>query len=170
MFNEVDTDKSNIITAEEFMKFWKGVRAAGYSDQEIQDEMEELTDGNTWVDWNDGRSINTKHETFPKRPWLCRLSKKCWHKCEELFKKMDGNGNMVVTRNEAERLFKNGFSKISTNAMFNEIDVDHNDGITAKEFMKFWVQVKAHGYKEALIMEEIDNLLQGGAWVDWNDG
>jgi len=170
MFNEVDTDHSDVISADEFMKFWKGVRVAGYSDQEIQDEMDELIEGNAWVDWNDGRNVNTKHATFPKRPWLCRLSKKAWMKCEELFVKMDGNGNMVISKNEGERLFTNGFSKISTNAMFNELDVDQNGSITAKEFMKFWVNVKGSGYKESLIIEEIENLLQGGAWVDWNDG
>merc|ERR1719296_137611 len=54
--------------------------------------------------------------------------------------------------------------------MFNEVDVDGSGAITSEEFIAFWVHVRKNGYKEQEIIDELDELLEGGAWVDWKDG
>jgi len=36
--------------------------------------------------------------------------------------------------------------------------------------MEFWVQVRSNGYKDKDIINELDNMLAGGCWVDWDDG
>merc|ERR1711964_826614 len=109
-----------------------------------------------------------KPADFPRRPWLCRISKKLWAKCETLFHKIDRNDDFVITEDEAHHFFQGSFKNVSVKAMFNEIDVEHHHGqITPKAFMDFWIQVKASGYKEKDILEELDGLLEGGPWVDW---
>lgn len=179
MFNEVDVDDSGAITAEEFVDFWVHVRKMGYKESQILEEIEELLLGEAWVDWKDGRNTTKSQHAMgmPKRPMLCKLSAKCWSKCAKLFEMMDFDHSYVVTREKAARHFASrkthsagDFTILSVEAMFNEIDQNHHGQITAKEFMKFWVQVKAAGYKEKDIMEELDNLMEGEPWVDWKDG
>jgi len=172
MFNEVDVDGSGAITADEFVNFWIHVRKNGYKEQDVLDEVEELLLGGAWVDWKDGRDTSKSAHSagFPKRPMLCRLSQKCWDKCALLFEKMDTDHTYIVTREKANKHFKGTFKKMSVDAMFNEIDQNHHGQITAKEFMKFWIQVKSSGYKEKDMLEELDNIISGDCWVDWKDG
>eukprot|EP00927_Polykrikos_kofoidii_P065171 TRINITY_DN60960_c0_g1_i1.p1 TRINITY_DN60960_c0_g1~~TRINITY_DN60960_c0_g1_i1.p1 ORF type:complete len:264 (+),score=56.61 TRINITY_DN60960_c0_g1_i1:98-889(+) len=170
MFNEVDVDGSGAITAQEFMQFWLHIRRNGYSERDIMDEVDQLLEGGAWVDWKDGRDTASSHLSFPNRPLLCRLSAAAWGKCEELFFKMDTDRSCVITHAKAAKHFTGGFGKVSVEAMFNEVDVKSHGQITAKEWMKFWVQVRHSGYKDQDIIEEIQNLIEGGAWVDWKDG
>mmetsp|Transcript_71923 Transcript_71923/g.113987 ORF Transcript_71923/g.113987 Transcript_71923/m.113987 type:complete len:670 (-) Transcript_71923:189-2198(-) len=170
MFNEVDVDRSGAITADEFIAFWSQVLAAGYKEGDILREIDEIMTGAAWVDWKDGRSTaRAPAKKFPKRPILCRLSANIWRKCEQLFRKMDIDGSQVITIGEAAQFFKGAFNEVSAIEMFNRVDVDHHGAITAKEFMNFWVQVKASGYSDKDIEEEIVSLLEGNAWVDWID-
>lgn len=170
MFNEVDVDKSGAITSEEFMDFWMQVRSSGYSEELILEEVEQIMEGGSWVDWKDGRDpqSNKGQVAFPKRPILCRLSRRGWKRLEELFMRMSG-GRMTISRSTAMMFFQGSFSSVSTNAMFNEIDIHNHGCITAQEFMQFWLQVRAHGYRENVILDEVEELLSGGAWVDWRD-
>lgn len=171
MFNEVDVDGSGAIDADEFVAFWIHVRKNGYKEQDIIDELDELLEGGAWVDWKDGRNVNTNSNlSFPKRPMLCRLGQATWNKCRELFEKIDHDSTGFITIEKANKHFTVGFSKMSADAMFKEIDQNHHGQISAKEWMKFWVQVKSSGYKTEDINEELDNLLQGNPWVDWKDG
>mmetsp|Transcript_45621 Transcript_45621/g.108590 ORF Transcript_45621/g.108590 Transcript_45621/m.108590 type:complete len:406 (-) Transcript_45621:238-1455(-) len=107
---------------------------------------------------------------FPKRPIGCKLSAKAWVKLEEFFRKMDLDHSNAVTREEARAFFKGAFATISAEAMFNEVDVDGSGAITAEEFVAFWIQVRKSGYKDQDVLDELDELIQGGAWVDWKDG
>mmetsp|Transcript_39925 Transcript_39925/g.85522 ORF Transcript_39925/g.85522 Transcript_39925/m.85522 type:complete len:426 (+) Transcript_39925:223-1500(+) len=107
---------------------------------------------------------------FPKRPIGCKLSSKCWLKLETLFRLMDEDGSNAVTRDEAKSFFQGAFSNLSVDAMFNEVDTDGSGAITSEEFIKFWLQVRGSGYKEQDILDELDELIEGGAWVDWKDG
>jgi len=142
-----------------------------YKEDDIIEELDEMKKGSAWVDWKDGRDVGAAVAlTFPKRPFMCRLSSKCWKKCEELFRKMDTDGSLRLTREKARKFFTGGFVKVSADAMFNEIDVDGSMVITADEWMQFWVGVKSSGYKEKEILEELEILLEGGAWRDWRDG
>jgi len=170
MFNEVDKDKSGAITSEEFMEFWQGVKKSGYSDPDMADEIDELMKGSTWVDWDDGQSPEAKRAEYPRRPWLGKLSKQVWAKVEALFRKIDAGGNLSINEAKADKFFQGSFTKMSVKAMFNEIDCDHHGLITPTAWIAFWVQVKGSGYKDKDILNELDGLLEGGAWVDWRDG
>jgi len=172
MFNEVDVDRSGAIDSTEFSQFWIHVRKNGYGEQDICDELDELIEGGAWVDWKDGRDaeIVKRPPEFPKRPLMCRISQNCWDACRELFKKIDADGQLTITREKAGAHFRPAFGSISADAMFNEVDQNHHGQITPKEWMKFWVQVKAAGYKEQDILDEIEQLMDGSTWVDWKDG
>eukprot|EP00747_Dinoflagellata_sp_TGD_P144466 gnl/TRDRNA2_/TRDRNA2_176498_c0_seq4.p1 gnl/TRDRNA2_/TRDRNA2_176498_c0~~gnl/TRDRNA2_/TRDRNA2_176498_c0_seq4.p1 ORF type:complete len:237 (+),score=41.43 gnl/TRDRNA2_/TRDRNA2_176498_c0_seq4:59-769(+) len=86
-----------------------------------------------------------------------------------LFRKMDADGNSEVSREDAKQFFQGNFGKLSANAMFNEVDVNNNHVITPAEFLSFWEQVKRSGYSDKDIVHELGELLQGNAWVDWDD-
>eukprot|EP00927_Polykrikos_kofoidii_P052308 TRINITY_DN4609_c0_g1_i2.p1 TRINITY_DN4609_c0_g1~~TRINITY_DN4609_c0_g1_i2.p1 ORF type:complete len:360 (-),score=63.52 TRINITY_DN4609_c0_g1_i2:354-1433(-) len=108
-------------------------------------------------------------KAFPKRPMLSNLSQRTWDKAQELFCKMDSDGTNAVSREEARAFFSGSFQNASVEAMFSEIDVDMSGAITASEFMGFWKQVRSAGYGDKDIMDEMEELMQGGAWVDWKD-
>jgi len=42
--------------------------------------------------------------------------------------------------------------------------------ITFDEWIGFWVNVVAHGYAPDELEEEVEMLLEGNSWVDFNDG
>jgi len=60
--------------------------------------------------------------------------------------------------------------KVSAGAMFNEVDVDGDGGVTMVEWDSFWKNVLKNGYEEAEVLEELDGLIKGEAWVDFDDG
>jgi len=96
------------------------------------------------------------------------LSSELLGKITKLYLKMDRDQNGQLTRKEAKEFFKH-FSEISTNAMFDEVDEDHNDAITMEEFRSFWQQVKDSGYSEEDLSLELDELSLGNAWVNYQD-
>merc|ERR1711862_642750 len=103
------------------------------------------------------------------------LSQEALEKIAAVFHKMDDNGDGTVVREEALSFFKQGgaFAKVSTDAMFNEVDGDTNGEISKDEFTGFWEQVKQNGYSEEDILEELSGLIEGGGqrtWIDWQDG
>ena len=54
--------------------------------------------------------------------------------------------------------------------MFNEVDEDGNAEISWTEFQAFWQNVVGSGYPEDDVLEEVDMMMEGGSWVDFNDG
>lgn len=86
------------------------------------------------------------------------------------FDKLDADGSSEISMEEAIEFWGKGFSKISAAAMFAEVDADGNGSICLDEFMTFWQNVKHSGYTEAEILEELQQLMEGGMWVDWKDG
>merc|ERR1712194_220153 len=96
-----------------------------------QEELGELIEGCTWRDWKDSRDTGAKEVKFPSRPMLCRLSKTCWGKCEDLFYKICGShSELSITIDKAQGFFKGAFGHISADAMFNEIDINHHGVVT----------------------------------------
>mmetsp|Transcript_13507 Transcript_13507/g.19827 ORF Transcript_13507/g.19827 Transcript_13507/m.19827 type:complete len:213 (-) Transcript_13507:83-721(-) len=172
MFNEVDKDGSGAITPEEFVAFWMQIRNAGYKDEDIIAEVEQLMDGQAWVDWKDGTSPTlASRKAFPRRPFFSKMSSKCWKKCEQYFRLLDVEDKGSVSFQNAEAFFQGGFSRVSAEAMFNEVDLLNHGMITAEEWMSFWTQVRSSGYKDKDIQEEIDNMMNTrSSWVDWRDG
>lgn len=64
-----------------------------------------------------------------------------------------------ISRQDAKKFFKGKYGKLSADAMFNEVDTDHSDDITQKEFLEFWTQVRRNGYKEEDLVDEIDAMM-----------
>ena len=63
--------------------------------------------------------------------------------------------------------------------MFNEVDSDGNKEVSLDEWLGFWKNVlsqkkpddpKTPLYTPEDVMEEVEAMLEGGAWVDWLDG
>jgi Ca2+-binding EF-hand superfamily protein len=96
---------------------------------------------------------------------------------KELFDQMDEDKDGKVMLSEAEKFWAAGklgkFGKMSAVAMFNEVDDDANKSISYQEWVSFWANVKnspEHSYPEEEIIEEVQAMLKGEAWRDWDDG
>jgi hypothetical protein len=53
---EVDEDGNGTITWVEFLDFWKNVAANGYSQEDLEEEVQMMMEGGSWVDFDDGRT------------------------------------------------------------------------------------------------------------------
>ena len=118
-------------------------------------------------------------------------------KLKAFFDKMDADSNGEVSKEEAVAFWGKNFAKVNAQSMFNEVDEDGNGNITCAaaargcsrpcvrrsadgalatawcrwpEFRAFWQNVVGSGYSVEDLMEEVDMMLEGGSWVDWNDG
>lgn len=52
-FDQVDIDNDGQITLDEFQRFWQAVKAAGHTEGEIMQELDNITNGESWVGFND---------------------------------------------------------------------------------------------------------------------
>eukprot|EP00438_Fugacium_kawagutii_P017807 Skav208281 [mRNA] locus=scaffold1802:216845:236400:- [translate_table: standard] len=215
-FDEVDEDKSGTISKAEFMGFWDQVRVAGYTNEQILEELEELTNGSDWVNWKDTKDVGMESKTGPQAEYRAvkpkvdateakdepepaakaepaaeaqpaaeaepaakaepaeeqpveQVSEEVSAKLEEMFARIDVDKSNTITKEEALKFFTS-FSKVNTKAFFDEVDDDRNGLIAKEEFMGFWQQVRNSGYKNEEILEELEDLVKGGAWVNWEDG
>lgn len=92
-------------------------------------------------------------------------------KLRELFGKMDKDNDKILSKAEAVEFWGKNFAKINAQAMFNEVDDDHNETISIQEWLEFWRNVVGQAcYSEEDILEEVESMLKGGSWVDWQDG
>mmetsp|Transcript_58056 Transcript_58056/g.155454 ORF Transcript_58056/g.155454 Transcript_58056/m.155454 type:complete len:134 (-) Transcript_58056:83-484(-) len=91
-------------------------------------------------------------------------------KLEELFGKMDLDKSGDINLKEAVSFWGQNFAKVNAAAFFNEVDTNENTSISLPEYIGFWANVKKNGYTEDEILEEVENMLSGGSWVDWKDG
>lgn len=57
MFDEVDTDGDGLITLAEFKRFWEQVLCNGYDENELLSELDDLLEGNSWVNYADDRDV-----------------------------------------------------------------------------------------------------------------
>jgi hypothetical protein len=106
--------------------------------------------------------------TFEKKD--ATLSAELEAKLKTFFDKMDIDGDGNITKEEAIKFWGKNFAKVNANSMFHEVDEDGNQQITVDEFMSFWRNVIASGYPEEDVLEEVDMMMEGGSWVDFNDG
>jgi len=115
------------------------------------------------------RSISSSTNSPPRTPNDSReLSNVLIQKVLRLYGLMDDNANGSITRAEAKMHFRK-FGEVSADAMFNEVDEDGNGEVTLEEFVDFWQQVKRSGYPEDDLSDELDELIEGNAWVDYAD-
>ena len=99
-----------------------------------------------------------------------KLSEDLSKALKELFDKMDIDKDGSVTKDEAIKFWGKNFAKVNATAMFNEVDEDGNGSVDWAEFMSFWKNVVGSGYPEDDLVEEVGMILEGGSWVDFNDG
>ena len=97
------------------------------------------------------------------------LSDALFTKVKTLFDKMDIDCNGVITKEEARRFWGTNFAKVNAQAMFNEVDVDGNATITFAEWVGFWENVISSNYEEDDLLDEIEEIIHGGSWVDFDD-
>ena len=76
----------------------------------------------------------------------------------------------TVEKEEAIAFWKKNFAKVNADAMFNEVDVDKNGSVSKQEWIEFWQNVLASNYSVDDVTEEVDMMMEGGSWVDFNDG
>eukprot|EP00403_Amphidinium_massartii_P034403 CAMPEP_0178436668 /NCGR_PEP_ID=MMETSP0689_2-20121128/34560_1 /TAXON_ID=160604 /ORGANISM="Amphidinium massartii, Strain CS-259" /LENGTH=165 /DNA_ID=CAMNT_0020058775 /DNA_START=232 /DNA_END=729 /DNA_ORIENTATION=+ len=62
LFNEVDHKASDLITWEEFLKFWEQVKRQGYTEAELDVELDELLTGQSWVHHKDSKGMKESHD------------------------------------------------------------------------------------------------------------
>jgi len=180
MFSEVDVDNNGSISGKEFANFWVQVRKSGYSEEDVMEEIEELLKGGHWVDWKDDRDVqqergaktgsksDARNFVVPK-PKRCRLSEQTWSRITALYVKMAGDPNFGVTKKDGLVLWGSAFGMLSAEAMLNDVDADCDGVCTKEEFAKFWNDVSRGGYPEDKIREDVDMILEGGQWVDFQD-
>eukprot|EP00742_Colponemidia_sp_Colp-10_P003318 GILJ01003532.1.p1 GENE.GILJ01003532.1~~GILJ01003532.1.p1 ORF type:complete len:124 (-),score=14.81 GILJ01003532.1:198-569(-) len=96
------------------------------------------------------------------------LSPELEEKIVQFFNKLDTDHSRTLTKDEAINFWKSNYGKINANAMFAQVDFNGDDSITLDEWLNFWRQVKAEGYSEETIHEELDNILNGGSWVGFD--
>jgi len=91
-------------------------------------------------------------------------------KVDTLFSKMDKDGDGMIQEAEAIEFFKK-FAKLNARAMLNEVDTDRNGEATKEEMYDFWANVMSTGnYEVEELEEELDNIIEGNAWTDFDDG
>ncbi|CAK90968.1 unnamed protein product (macronuclear) [Paramecium tetraurelia] len=95
------------------------------------------------------------------------LSPQLRQKALEIFKKIDVNNSGSIDKDETQKFWKANFAKVNTQALFNAVDFDKSGQITEDEWMAFWEIVKKSGYSDKEIFEELDNLMEGKAWVQF---
>jgi len=91
-------------------------------------------------------------------------------KLKAFFDKMDDDKNGEVSQEEAVKFWGKNFAKLNAKSMFNEVDEDGNGNITWPEFLDFWTNVAANGYSQDDLEEEVEMMMEGGSWVDFDDG
>eukprot|EP01016_Furgasonia_blochmanni_P043033 TRINITY_DN578_c0_g1_i11.p3 TRINITY_DN578_c0_g1~~TRINITY_DN578_c0_g1_i11.p3 ORF type:complete len:116 (-),score=17.85 TRINITY_DN578_c0_g1_i11:367-714(-) len=81
---------------------------------------------------------------------------------------IDINDSKTIDKEETLKFWKSNFAKLNTEALFKAVDIDKNGNISEDEWVAFWEVVKKSGHTEKEITEELDNLTQGKAWVQFD--
>jgi len=89
---------------------------------------------------------------------------------KSFFTKLDQDGDGTVTKDEATAFWGKNFAKVNATSMFNEVDENGDEAISWDEFLAFWQNVVGSGYDEDDLLEEVQMMLEGGSWVDFDDG
>jgi len=97
------------------------------------------------------------------------LSDGVFNKVKALFDKIDDDGNGEITKDEANKFWKKNFAKVNAQAMFNEVDDEGDGAVTFAKWIAFWENVVNSGYNEEDLLEELDSIIEGGSWVDFDD-
>lgn len=100
-------------------------------------------------------------ETRPNSP----LSQSNKDLASNIFRAMDINGDSQISIQEAKNWWKNRFANVNARSFFETVDQDGNKEINFDEWICFWEKVRANGYSNDDIQEELENLQDKGSWV-----
>jgi len=107
---------------------------------------------------------------FEKKEEHVEMTQEVEDMLKKFFDTMDADGNGEVTKDEAVAHWGKNFAKVNATSMFNEVDEDGNESVSWEEFLAFWKNVVASGYSQDDILEEVEMMIEGGSWVDFDDG
>jgi len=178
MFTEVVNASegcNSVIRQGDWVSFWEQVKQHGYSDESICEELENIMNGESWVDWLDGRNASSTSmapkDVTPAQRQANRLQQATVDKLNEVFSSMDKDGSDQIDFDEAVNFWGKNFAKVNARAMFTEVVEASGSGavIRRHDWIEFWHQVKKHDYSDEQIIEELDNIMNGESWVDWLD-
>eukprot|EP00931_Biecheleriopsis_adriatica_P027122 TRINITY_DN16360_c0_g2_i1.p1 TRINITY_DN16360_c0_g2~~TRINITY_DN16360_c0_g2_i1.p1 ORF type:complete len:159 (-),score=32.12 TRINITY_DN16360_c0_g2_i1:69-545(-) len=126
-----------------------------------------LDDGSGKLTYNDllGKCLPSGNDTQERHKCSVEIAAKA----REVFLSFSGGSEDPISHAAAIKHFSS-FGKVSTAAMFREVDENSDGVITLQEFLDFWRQVEATGqYDQEDLLEEMQCLKEGGSWVDYND-
>merc|ERR1712032_452419 len=86
---------------------------------------------------------------------------------------IDEDSNGSLSKKEVESWFKKKYENwavTNASAMLSEIDRNEDENITQAEWLVFWEHVKASGYTEENILEEVGKIRAGQGWCNFDDG
>mmetsp|Transcript_74027 Transcript_74027/g.123621 ORF Transcript_74027/g.123621 Transcript_74027/m.123621 type:complete len:165 (+) Transcript_74027:47-541(+) len=122
-------------------------------------------DDGTWRKSHSQGYLNRQYATTAGQ-----ISQELAAKLQKFFEKLDKNGDGKVEKQEAISFWGKNFAKVNAQSMFNEVDADDNGCISWVEFLAFWQNVAGNGYDLDDLEEEVDCIMEGGSWVDFDDG
>lgn len=171
MFATVDANGDDKILLDEWRHFWEVVKKSGYSEQNITEELDNITNADAWCGFeNLPAPFNVTSHTRPAevRP-VEHLTDDVRAKVDEVFRIFDEDESGEIDTNEALSHWKGGFGKISAKEMFATVD-DNGDGkILLDEWRHFWEVVKRSGYSDETITEELENIKNAESWCGFDN-
>ncbi|CAD8109346.1 unnamed protein product [Paramecium primaurelia] len=105
--------------------------------------------------------------TCSNRPEHKQISENLRLKAIMIFQKIDIYNKGSIDKERTLQFWKSNFAKINTDALFQQVDYNKSGNITIQEWLAFWDIVKQQGYSEQEISDELDELQQGKAWVQF---
>jgi hypothetical protein len=78
---------------------------------------------------------------------------------------IDVDGSGTISKEETKGFWKSNFGGVNTKALFDQVDKNDDGTIQVDEWMDFWTNVFMSGYQESELCKELDNLMEGKAWV-----
>lgn len=81
-----------------------------------------------------------------------------------VFSKMDKDGSGKIDHQETLSFWKKNFGKLNTDALFQDVDINHDGEIEEGEWIVFWRRVKKMGNTEEEMLEELEAVEKGESW------
>ncbi|KAM3129067.1 hypothetical protein pb186bvf_018845 [Paramecium bursaria] len=97
------------------------------------------------------------------------ISEHLRNKAIAIFQKIDVSRTGKINRDTTLKFWQSNFAKLNTEALFKQVDFQSKGEITLQEWLAFWDIVKKNGHDEKEISQELDDLMEGKAWVNYQN-
>jgi len=98
-----------------------------------------------------------------------KLPKSIETKVLKLFSNIDTDGSKTIDKNETLKYWSKNFPKLNSLELFNQVDKNNDNSIQENEWVEFWARVLNSGHSEEEVEGELDNMLNGGSWVKFEN-